>query len=201
MTASGRTRSMLAVRDMKDRVFRESQTLCEEGCALVLYESPAAREQAIRFCEQMNCQEDGGLNAQWYSFEDLKTPSTRTDALNKAAEAEMVVFAISAIGDFPAEVKFWMENWIGKRGEREGMLVGLVLDETSNTRDIACLKEVYLRHVAHRAGMDYLSHMPARIFRAMPDLLDSFAQRKEQVTSVLDEILQTGFVPPHMPLR
>ena len=46
--------------------------------------------------------------------------------------------------------------------------------------------------------MDYLSHFPAKIPRAIPDSLDSFNRRAEQVTPVLDEILHTRFVsiPP-----
>jgi hypothetical protein len=182
---------------MNDLFLKSSRIKPQEDCVLIIYENAAAREQAIQFCEQMKC--EGESDAHWCSFEDLKNPSAGREALNKAADVGMVVFAISAAGDFPPEVKLWMEHWIGKRAEREGMLIGLVTDERSGPRDIACLKEVYLRHLAHRAGMDYLSHLPP--LSARRDLLECFDQRAGQVTSVLDEILQAGFASPNIPLR
>ena len=94
-----------------------------------------------------------------------------------------------------------MERWICQRSEREGALVGLVLaDRHSRPGEIACLKEIYLRHAAHRAGMDYLSQVPPVLPKAMPDSLDMYRERAGQVTSVLDEILRTG-LPPSAQLR
>jgi hypothetical protein len=56
---------------------------------------------------------------------------------------------------------------------------------------VASVREIYLRHAARRAGMDYLSHAAPTLRRAMPDSLDSFSERAGRVTSVLDGILQT----------
>ena len=38
--------------------------------------------------------------------------------------------------------------------------------------------------------MDYLTHVPQDIARAIPDSLDSYSKRADQVTSLLDEILR-----------
>ncbi|HLX72340.1 MAG TPA: hypothetical protein VKV04_22200, partial [Verrucomicrobiae bacterium] len=52
-------------------------------------------------------------------------------------------------------------------------------------------REIYLRHIAHRAGMDFLSHAAPTAAKAIPDSLDSFSKRAGQMTSVLDNILHT----------
>ena len=82
------------------------------------------------------------------------------------------------------------------RGEREGAIVGLVTEKPAPAMGVASLKEVYLRHTAHRARMDYLSHVVPTELRAMPDSLDAFRQRAGQVTSVLDQILHKHTPPP-----
>jgi hypothetical protein len=175
----------------------------EAGCVLVLYESPAGRERAISFCEEFTKQSGAAaeLGVRCFSFDSLKVPAKSDEAISNAEKADLIVFAVTSVGDLPAEIKIWTENWLGKRGEREGALVGLILGDAANPCEIACLKEVYLRHLAHRAGMDYLSHVPPMIPREIPDSLDSFSQRAGQVTSVLDEILHTRFVPPRIPLN
>ena len=94
--------------------------------------------------------------------------------------------------------KLWIERWLGKRREREGAIVGLVSGQTAPCAT-AGLKEIYLRHIAHRAGMDYLSRTTPTAPFAMPDSLDSFCNRARQVTSVLDDILRTRFIPPIPP--
>lgn len=170
------------------------------GWLIVLYENPAARELAVGFCEKFareSCA-DVGLGVNWYSFEDLTVPASMEAAANVAVAADLLAFSVTASGDLSAAIKLWTKNWLLRRGEREGWLVGLVLEDGAELRRVACLKEIYLRHLAHRAGMDYLSHFPAKIPRAIPDSLDSFNRRAEQVTPVLDEILHTRFVsiPP-----
>ena len=170
------------------------------GSVIVLYENPAARELAAGFCEKFareSCA-DAGLGVNWYSFEDLTVPASMEAAADVAVGADLLAFSVTASGDLPAAIKLWTEIWRRRRGQREGWVVGLVLEDGTELRRVAGLKEIYLRHLAHRAGMDYLSHFPAKILKAIPDSLDSFNRRAEQITQVLDEILQTRFVsvPP-----
>jgi hypothetical protein len=109
--------------------------------------------------------------------------------------ADMVVFALGADGDFPAEAKTWIENFLRSRGEMEGAIVGLFEPAVGTAK--GCLKENYLRRMAHGGGMDYLYHVPPASMKAIPDSLDSYNERAGQVTSVLDEILQNQ--PPLLP--
>jgi hypothetical protein len=167
---------------------------------VVAYETTATRELAIRSSQELAglFAGEAGLNVRWWSFALLCDPAFAKDAAVQASDADLLVFAITPAGDLPQEIKLWMENWITHRTVREGAVVGLVLLEGhSRPGEIACLKEIYLRHAAHRAGMDYLSQLPSALPKAMPDSLDSYRERAGQVTSVLDEILRTCLPPPN----
>jgi len=47
--------------------------------------------------------------------------------------------------------------------------------------------------------MDYLTDVPPEITRPIPDSLESFSERAQQITSVLDEILRKPIHPPSLP--
>lgn len=173
------------------------------GSVLVLYENPSAREQAAGFCDELV--RPPGMAARsiinWCSFEQLAVPQNADELLRAAVYADLLAFAVTPAGDLPEAIKLWTERWLAGRGEREGSLVGLILEEGGRQLGVAGLKEIYLRHLAHRAGMDYLSHFPGQITRPIPNSLDSFNQRAGRITPVLDEILHTHFVPPSLPLK
>jgi len=163
---------------------------------VVIYEDPAIRERAVRFCERLAEEQNfPDMNMDWWSFPLLSESTLAHDAVEKAAKADVVVFAMDARGDLPEEIKLWIEKWLNKRSEREGALVGL-LGRQDGLQEIASFREIYLRHVARRAGMDYLSHAAPTLRRAMPNSIDSFNERAGRVTSVLDGILQKH---PHSP--
>ena len=163
-----------------------------EKCVVVVYETPAIREHAVKFCERLAQENESSSMAEmnWWSFRLLGHPSACGDAVQKAALADVIVFAMNAVGDLPEEIKLWIENWLNKRGEREGALVGLLARE-ERSHDVPPFREIYLRHVARRAGMDFLSHAAPTAAKAIPDSLDSFSERAGQMTSVLDNILHT----------
>lgn len=158
---------------------------------IVIYESAQAHERALHFCGRLARQRGEAPHAHWYGFDNLRNNAAATEMINKAAQADLLVFSFSSQGDFPRELKLWIERWLGKRCEREGSLVGLVTDRIQSVCPFASLKEIYLRHTALRAGMDYLSHVPPSAEKVIPDSLDSFSQRAGQMTSVLGGILQS----------
>jgi hypothetical protein len=189
---------------MNTHIAKETGAISQgDACVLVLYENPAAREQATRFSEELTKQSGAAaeIDIRCFSFDSLSVPAKSAEAIKSGWDAKVIIFAVTSAGDLPHDVKTWTENWLGKRGEREGALVGLVLGDATNPWEAASLTEVYLRHVANRAGMDYLSHVPPMIPRIIPDSLESFNQRAEQVTSLLDEILHARFVPQSLPLK
>jgi hypothetical protein len=167
--------------------------------AVIVYENPPAREVASQFWQRIEQQSPGAenLDVSWWTFEVLADPVEASEAAEQAASAELIVFASGIEGELPERLKAWIESWLGKRQEREGAIVGLVRDAS-----VPCampgLKEIYLRRIAHRAGMDYLSDFAPTASLAMPNSPDSFYERAVRVTSVLDEILRSKFIssPP-----
>jgi hypothetical protein len=171
-----------------------------ERSIVVIYESPAAREQALQFDDSLpaQCRSHKTSNIHWCPFDSLRNPTVAGDTAAKSARADIIVFALDSGGDLTEEVKLWIESWLNKRGVREGAVIGLVKHEPGAS-EVPCLKEIYLRHVAHRAGMDYLLHVPPVATKALPDSPDSITRRAGQITSVLNEILHTH-PPPPVPL-
>src|SRR5258706_16116439 len=63
---------------------------------VVVYENPAVREHAVRFCDQMAEQHrsEVRLEITWWSFTFLEQPVMATDAARRAGDAELIVFAL-----------------------------------------------------------------------------------------------------------
>lgn len=195
MGATGRSfespgfQQVSAAFDMVQQISKQIEARIPK-CVVVVYEAPPIRERAVRFCERLALeQKSADMDLDWWSFTLLSHPPMAQNAAEKAAGADVVVFAMEARGDLPEEIKLWIEKWLNKRGEREGALVGL-LDREEGLHDTPTFREIYLRHAARRAGMDYLSHAAPTLRRAIPNSIDSFRQRAGQMTSVLDSILQ-----------
>lgn len=127
----------------------------------------------------------------------LEQSTAATEAAEKAAQADLLLFSAPPEGHFPAHVKEWVETWLIRRGDREGLLAGL-LEPTENSRSQEGQKHTFLRNAAHRGAMDYLTRVPEDVSRSIPDSLDSYTERADQVTSLLDEILRQQPTPPHL---
>jgi len=161
----------------------------------VVYEDSQCRDAAVTFCDILvqRFWATHGFEISWSSFSNLQQPTEAADSAEKAASASVIVFATQPQGELPIDVILWIQKWSSKRGDREGALVGLL--DPGATKGVADDKHLYLRNVAHHAGMDYLTKMPDSISRGIPDSIDSCSQRAQRVTSVLDEILHKQPVP------
>lgn len=128
------------------------------------------------------------FESHWWQFANLLEPANALDAADAAARADMIVFAAQAEGELPEHVTSWIQTWLDKRGNREGALIALVRrGQEPSTKAIA--KHLYLREVAHRANMDFLSEIPPFIRRGIPESPEWFNERAGQVGSTLDSIL------------
>jgi hypothetical protein len=165
---------------------------------VIVYEDNVVREAAVKFCDHLVKRFWPGeeLDVEWRSFESLEAAPSSKQATGKAAEADLIVFSTRPTGNLPSAVELWIETWLAERGEREGALVGL-MERAAAPGGAIPHKCMYLRSVAHRAGMDYLTQVPQHIL-VIPDSLDSFAARAEQVTHVLDDILRKPTPPPRL---
>jgi hypothetical protein len=166
---------------------------------VVVYEDAAARERAVDFCDQLverfwaKCD----FEVSWWPFATLEETSSAEEAALKAKCADLILFSATPEGDFPLAVKGWIETWLNKRGDREGMLVGLMDPQAASTSREG-QKHHCLRNAAHHGAMDYLTHVPQDISLSIPESLDSYTQRADQVTSLLDDILHQRVPLPHL---
>ncbi len=157
---------------------------------VVVHENKAAREAAVELCDRLveRFWNNYGFDVTWWPFENLHETTHALEASDKARAADLIIFAASPEGELPEHVCAWVESWLRPRCEREGTLIGL-METAENTASSASHKHVYLRKAAHRAGMDYLTRAPQNIAHLIPDSIDSYTERADCVTSVLDEIL------------
>jgi hypothetical protein len=166
----------------------------------VVYENAETREAGVAFCDCLvqKFWSQFGFDVSWWPFSLLADPGASTEALKSAAEANFIVFASAAETKLPEHVRNWVEQWVLLRGEREGTLVGLPFSTDVQGAGPTQI-HLYLRDVAHRAGMDYLTEVPQNIGQPIPDSPEFFCQRAETVTSVLDEILHQPPPRPQFP--
>jgi hypothetical protein len=163
---------------------------------VILFEDKPTREKAVKFCDQLverhwsRCE----FKMSWLSFSGLGDPNAARDAGARIGGADIVVFAARPDGHVPGAVIEWVEGWLANRKDREGTLAGLINGGATAT-GLAAEKHAWLRSIAHRAGMDYLTEVPQEITQPIPNSLESFSERAQQVTSVLREILHKPTLP------
>ena len=166
---------------------------------VVVYEDAATRESGVTFCDQLvgrfwaKCE----FEVSWWPFAVLDQAPTAKEAAERAAKADLIILSAIPDGDFPPHVKDWLETWLSWRGDREGMFVGLIAPSGESAGGEG-QKHYYLRNAAHRGAMDYLTHIPQDISRPIPDSLDSYTKRADQVTSLLDDILHQQTPPQNL---
>jgi len=169
----------------------------ETWSVAVICEDELTRSRALAVCDRLVQQFWAEIEFQfhWWQFAHLREAAPAHDAANVAAAADLIVWATHPEGDFPEHVTAWIQTWLGKRGHREGALVALVGHEHDiSSKRIA--KHLYLREVAHRANLDFLSEIPPFLRRSIPESLQWFNERAGQVSSTLDDILGRTSPPP-----
>lgn len=178
---------------------KSSPTERQGWSVVVVYEDAECREAAVTFCDRLverfwnQCE----FGIDWWSFDQLREPNSAEQAAGKTVEANFMVFATRPQGVMPRELVSWVESWAHRRGDREGALVGL-LDPSTDPEGCSELKHMYLRGLAHRLDADYLTQLPLDLRRAAPESLDSYTERADQMTSVLDEILRQPRTPERL---
>jgi len=163
---------------------------------LVIYQDDQARQEVVKFCDDLieRFWAEHEFEVNWWSFDLLQEARLARDASARATDANVIIFATRPDGEIAPHVREWVETWVTARGDREGALVGL-LDSGDALMGYRAQHFVYLRNVAHRAGMDYLTQVP-RALSGVPDSIESYTERADRVTSVLDEILHHKATPP-----
>jgi hypothetical protein len=158
---------------------------------LVLCENNECRAAAVAFCDGLvkRFWASREFDIKWFSFADLGDQGKFDEAVAQAKTASMLIASMKPGSDIPPEVHAWAEAWVAGRGEREGSMIALG-DPGHIAAGGVSENFVYLRSIAHRAGLDYLTEMPENMGQNIPERLEAYPERAQQVTNVLDQILQ-----------
>ncbi len=166
---------------------------------VVVFQNADTRAAAMAFCDRLVAQfwAKNSFEISWWSVATLAQEQLAQEALQKALDTGIIIFAMGRTDPMPFHLQNWVERWLAHRGEREGVLIDLS-EQQPNLKSDSPLLQPYLRKVAHLAGMDYLTELPETILEPIPESADFFADRAEQMTSVLDEILHQRPGPPQI---
>ena len=161
----------------------------KEQCEiLIVYEDAITRAEAVRFCDSLvqKFWSRNNFQIEWCPFTDLQSEASSNKHCESATTANILIFALRPEAGTSKHLHTWVESWLDQRGEREGTLIGLL--DTPMAGD-AEGPYGFLRQVAHRAGMDYVTQIPNSILHTIPDSADSYTERAMEVTRVLEDIL------------
>lgn len=166
---------------------------------LAVYENEAARAVAMQFCDGVvqRFWPEFSLDLGWLNWEDLENTRAASEAQQQAGTADLILIAASPRGNLPNHVSWWLELALHRRADKEGVLVGLPLPETGLSVEAAAT-QVYLRKLAHRNGMDYLTAVPENLPCGEAESAESYNARATQMTSVMDTILHHSPLPQRM---
>jgi hypothetical protein len=168
----------------------------------VIYEDAEARQAAVAFCDCLikRFWDEFDFDVSWWQFDALESSDTAREAARKASGADFVVFGSRSGEAIPSRsLTNWVELWLETRGQHEGALVSLPSPQAASGFETTAFS-LYLRAVAHRAGMDYISDIPQGLAHPIPESPDSCTKRAEEVGSVLDEILHASHPRAGLPL-
>ena len=166
----------------------------------VIFEDARTQETAITFCDSLvrRFWAELEFDVSWWAFKGLERPEAAEEAINKSLGADVVVFSVQGQSEVPAHVQQWADAWLERRGKREGALVGL-LNAEEDAKPEPVRAQGFLRHLAHRAGMDFLTEVPQNLVNRFPETLESCSERAHHVTTVLDGILHRPAPAPRSP--
>ena len=174
-----------------------------ETCAVVVvYEDTLTRDRAMSVCDELVQQfwAEVEFEFSWWRETYLADSNIASEAACVATNADLIIFSTHAEGELSATTAAWIETWLDKRGTREGALIGLIGTPEDPSAGTA-LKHDYLRRVAQRGGLDYLSSILPITQRELGDSIESIHHRAEQTTSVLDQILNQSSAYQSHPWR
>jgi hypothetical protein len=129
--------------------------------AVVVYEDLATRDRAAAICDDLVRQfwPDIRFQFDWWRVSFFEDDGFADLAVQSALVADIVIFCGTPDHELHPATKRWFEKWSRQRDGRDGALVDLT--ETSDTSNGGGeLKKLYLRDVASRALMDYITKPP-----------------------------------------
>src|SRR3974377_2150458 len=148
----------------------EKRDTKEIWSVVVVYESTATRERAMSVCDHLVKQfwSEVEFSFRWWRTDFLEDAALATSAAIDAATANFIIFCAGVECDLTPAAAEWFDSWVERRNGREGALIDLT--EVVGAPDGRGQRlQAYLRGVARRAMMDYLTRVSSGIMGGLPD--------------------------------
>lgn len=157
----------------------------------VLYQDTQVRQRAMQVCDHLMRRfwSEIEFDFNWWRFSFLQDEVLSQRAASHVVDADAIILATAAEGEFPAMMRTWLSRALEQRGEREGMFIALYGSEENPFHRPDPRTDDLLRTLAQRAGMDYFTEAPTALPGGLPDSLDNYSQRAEEHTTIIESIL------------
>ncbi len=123
---------------------------------VTVYQDPLTEQWAREMWESVEYVfSEGGARFESWSLTQLKQAFAFADALEAAAQADMLVISVRGAGALPLILHGWIDAWLPERSGRPGALVALI-GLPSQPEPQSDHTYQYLEAVARQAGLDFL---------------------------------------------
>lgn len=164
----------------------------------VLYEDTDIRQRAMDVSDLLMRRfwSDIEFDFNWWRFSFLDDPMLARQASRHLSDSNVLILSLRRKNELSANLKRWLEQSLDARGVREGAFIAL-FDEAGTPPPTGSHQDLYLRSLAQRSGMDYLTEAPDVLPGGLPDSLDGFTARAEEHTTFMERILSSA-PPPRL---
>jgi hypothetical protein len=161
--------------------------------AVIVYQDEPAQIWAAEMWERVTrLIGNEGIQVHCWAIGDLTHPRLFADAVQAAAEADVLIISATVAQDLPLNLYVWIDAWLPRRKIDEGALVTLlsVSEEASGASARAL---AYFQAIAARARMNFLPE-ERKLDRPEknPTFMDEMHSRAVTVTPILGDILSRG---------
>jgi hypothetical protein len=123
---------------------------------VVIYQDPLTRRWAAELWDRVGQVIDsGGICSKSWKLSYLAGACVFADAVQAAAQADVLVISVRDTGDLPLLLHVWIDGWMPRRAGRAGALVALIGVPAKPDAQYGRAHE-YLEAIARQARLDFM---------------------------------------------
>jgi len=152
---------------------------------VVVYEDLAAHHRAMELGTRLasGFRDEPAFIFRSWDFKDLGEPAASADAIEAAADADILLFSIHG-NDMPWAVTRWVEACVQARGRRDGALAVLLAEPFCLSPSSGSML-IWLENAARRLSMDYVPLIP----EPAEQMIKTLHARAQSVIAMLEDVL------------
>jgi hypothetical protein len=164
---------------------------------VIAYEDVSTGRRAMSTCKRLFEQlgQDFEFQTTLWKFEVLRVSQLKQIAAQDAAEADLVVIATHGQRGLAAEIKDWIETWLGRKREGDKALVALLGSTKEHAKgqlQAHRYLQDYLQEVTQKANVDFFSHTFADLEPGRKSSAKSNSARAKASSAVRKETPRTS---------